>query len=73
MRLRKTELAERDLENIYRFGYERFGIDQAEHYADSLLNVFELIALNPMMARLHAEYQRPVRMLSHRQNLFVIL
>jgi toxin ParE1/3/4 len=71
MRIRKTDLAQRDLENIYRFGFERFGLAQADLYAESLLDVLELLALNPMMGRVHLEYLKPVRIHSHKAHLIV--
>jgi toxin ParE1/3/4 len=71
MKLRKSSLAERDLENIYRFGFERFGYHVAESYAESLLNALDLIAENPLMARLHVEFKRPVRIHPHRAHLIV--
>jgi toxin ParE1/3/4 len=71
MRIRKTDLAERDLENIYRFGFERFGLAQAELYAESLLDVLELLALNPMMGRVYLEYLKPVRIHSHKSHVIV--
>jgi toxin ParE1/3/4 len=71
MRISKSDLAEQDLERIYRFGFERFGLAQAELYAESLLNVFELLALNPMMAREHFEYAKPVRIHPHQAHLIV--
>jgi toxin ParE1/3/4 len=71
LRVRKSELAERDLVNIYRFGFEHFGKGQAELYAESLLDVFELLALNPMMAREHLQYAKPVRIHPHKVHLIV--
>ncbi len=71
MRIRKTELAERDLKTIYRFGFERFGLAQTEVYSTELLDVIELISLNPKMAREHFEYGQPVRIHPHRSHLIV--
>jgi plasmid stabilization system protein ParE len=72
MRISKSDLAEQDLERIYRFSFERFGLAQAELYAESLLNVFELLALNPMMAREHFEYAKPVAFIHIKRILLYI-
>lgn len=71
MQIRKTALAERDLQNIYSFGFERFGLEQTEIYALELLDVLDLIALNPRMAREHFEFGKAVRIHPHRSHLIV--
>lgn len=40
--------ADRDLEQIWFFGLERFGIEQADHYYFSLMNHFNALADNPL-------------------------
>ncbi|MBL4585440.1 MAG: type II toxin-antitoxin system RelE/ParE family toxin [Flavobacteriales bacterium] len=42
-----SEAAREDLKNIYRYGYERFGERQAEHYYDGLIGCFAKIAKSP--------------------------
>ena len=71
LRVRKSDLAERDLINIYRFGFEHFGIAQAELYSEGLLDVFDLLVLNPKMAREHVQYERPVRIHPYKAHLIV--
>jgi len=44
MRIRKTDLAESDLINIYRYGFDRFGASQADTYANDLFDMFDLLA-----------------------------
>ncbi len=61
MRVRKTDLAENDLNIIYRFGYDRFGAVQADRYANELFDLFELLALNPLLERERLDFARPVR------------
>lgn len=61
MRIRKTDLAELDLNSIYRFGFERYGEAQADQYANDLFDVFELLAFSPLLERERFEYSRPVR------------
>jgi len=43
-----SESAKADLKNIYRFGYVRFGEQQAERYYDGLISCFDEIAKNPL-------------------------
>ncbi len=44
-----SEAARTDLKNIYRFGYERFGEQQAERYYAGLIACFEEIAKSPLL------------------------
>lgn len=43
-----SESAKADLKNIYRFGFERFGEQQAEKYFDGLIACFDEIATSPL-------------------------
>lgn len=43
-----SEAAKRDLKNIYRFGYHKFGEQQAEKYFNGLIACFEEISKNPL-------------------------
>jgi toxin ParE1/3/4 len=62
MRIRNTDLAEIDLNNIYRFGFERFGAAQADQYANELFDLFELLASSLLIERERLEFDRPVRL-----------
>lgn len=42
-----TPLAMEDLRDIWRYGAERWGLDQTERYGEKLLDAFEFLALNP--------------------------
>jgi toxin ParE1/3/4 len=53
--------AEVDLGNIWHDGVERWGIAQADRYADSLFVLFDLLAEFPEMARARNEFSPPVR------------
>ena len=53
--------AEADLANIWRNGAERWGVAQADRYADSLFALFDLLAEFPEMARARTEFSPPVR------------
>jgi plasmid stabilization system protein ParE len=46
-----TRRAEADLFDIFLFGYEQFGVRQAEIYAAELEHTFQLLADNPRMGR----------------------
>lgn len=53
--------AEADLSEIWLHGVDRWGVEQAEHYADSLFAVFDLLADYPELARERGEVTPPVR------------
>jgi toxin ParE1/3/4 len=53
-----TPAAERDLENIWRYTADRWSVEQAETYLDSLLDAMEELADNPSRGR-SAEDIRP--------------
>ena len=44
-----SQVAKDDLIRIHQFGFENFGVIQADHYFDSFFQQFELIAQNPLM------------------------
>lgn len=46
-----TRRARNDLFDIFVYGYDRFGAQQAEIYAAGLEHAFELLAANPRMGR----------------------
>ena len=54
-------VAEADLSAIWLQGAARWGVDQAERYADGLFAVFDLLAEFPEMARERREFTPPVR------------
>ena len=53
--------AEADLSEIWLNGAERWGVEQADRYADGLFAVFDLLAEFPNMAREREEFSPPVR------------
>lgn len=40
--------ARRDLETIWRYSFEQWGVEQADHYIDKIVAKFDAIATNPM-------------------------
>ena len=71
MRVSKTDLAENDLNTIYRFGYDRFGAMQADKYANELFDLFELLAQNPLLERERFDFARPIRIHPFKSHLIV--
>ena len=53
--------AETDLSDIWHYGADNWCIEQADHYADSLFALFDLLADFPEMARERGEFKPPVR------------
>jgi toxin ParE1/3/4 len=48
---RLTRRAEQDLYDIFLYGYERFGITQADRYAGDTEACFQILADNPRLGR----------------------
>jgi toxin ParE1/3/4 len=71
MQILKSDLAEIDLNNIYRFGFQRFGASQADQYANQLFDVFELLAFSPLIERERMEFARPVRIHPFKSHVIV--
>jgi toxin ParE1/3/4 len=46
-----TKRAETDLYDVFLFGYQQFGVKQAEAYAAGLADTFQLLADNPHGAK----------------------
>jgi len=53
--------AQADLAEIWRNGAARWGVEQADRYADGLFALFDLLAGFPEMARERVEFSPPVR------------
>jgi toxin ParE1/3/4 len=53
--------AEVDITKIWHHGAGSWGIEQADHYADGLFALFDLLAEFPDMARERADFSPPVR------------
>jgi toxin ParE1/3/4 len=63
--------AEADLSEIWLDGAERWGVEQADRYADGLFAVFDLLAEFPEMAREREEFSPPVRIHSSGSHLVI--
>lgn len=55
-------LAEQDIADIWADGADRWGVTQADHYFDGMVNLFDLLSVQPEIARLRDEFKTPVRM-----------
>ncbi len=62
---RLTRQADRNLIDIYLYSAERFGIRQADSYANSLQKTFDLLADNPLMGRTADEIRPGLRRHEH--------
>lgn len=63
--------AEQDLEAIWLYSVNRWGVPQADAYIDDLDECFHLLANEPLLASVRKEFNPPVRIHSHRQHLVV--
>ncbi|MCW2283424.1 toxin ParE1/3/4 [Rhodoblastus acidophilus] len=60
-----------DLDDIWRFSAENWGLEQADRYLDTLVSMFETIAEMPTLARERREFKPPVRIHVHESHLIV--
>ena len=63
--------AEEDIIAIAEQGVRMFGADQAKRYHDELFALFDLIAVNPRIARKRDEIDPPVRIHPFKTHLIV--
>lgn len=63
-----TKSAERDLGRIADYTIEKFGIEQARNYRDSLIEAFELISDNPRIGRESGIVRAGYRRFSHQKH-----
>lgn len=71
MAYKVTRLAEQQIIDAYLYGARRFGVDQAERYADQLTACFELLSEHPRLARVRSEYRWPLRIHHHAKHYVV--
>jgi toxin ParE1/3/4 len=70
MLLDLSEQARRDIRNIHHASLTNFGAGQAAKYMTGLLDLLDLIAAKPQIARVRAEFDKPTRL--HRYKSQVI-
>jgi toxin ParE1/3/4 len=68
---RTTPAADRDIIVLYIEGVGKFGVRQADRYYGGLIDCFELLAAQPLIARERREFRRPVRIHFHRSHVVV--
>ncbi|AKS43224.1 type II toxin-antitoxin system RelE/ParE family toxin [Wenzhouxiangella marina] len=73
MAYRLTRKAADDVLNIYAFGAERFGPEQADAYHALLQRTFEFLAANPHAAWQRTELTPPVRIHPLQSHLVIYL
>lgn len=69
MRLELSEQALRDIHIIHHESLTNFGAGQAAKYAAGLLDLLDLIAANPNMARLRTEFNPPTRLQRYKSHV----
>lgn len=70
-RYRLTPAAQSDLESIWDYTAEMFGINQALIYTDGLESACALLAEAPLINRPRSEYKPEVRIYPHAEHLLV--
>jgi toxin ParE1/3/4 len=63
--------AELDLEKIWRYTVDTWGVSQAIHYIEELDAAFQLLADNPLLSRERIEFQPSVRIHHFKHHLIV--
>jgi len=65
--------AEKDLEAIWHYSVENWGINKALEYLDGIDKAFHLLASNPNISNLFQEFIPPVRIHHHKKHLIVYI
>lgn len=66
-----TPKATDDLEEVWRYGAENWGLEQADLYIDGLAHLFDVLVKNPVLARERAEFTPLVHIHTHQSHLVV--
>ena len=66
---RLSKLASADLEEIAEFTIERFGIEQARRYRDSLKTCFDQLADNPALGRSVEQLMQGLHRFEHQSHV----
>lgn len=66
---RLTRDADADLLELFLYGFETFGLAQAEDYRDSMARCFQLLADNPRLGRKADEIARGARRHEHARHV----
>ncbi len=71
LKINKFPLAEEDLINIWIYGYHKWGIAQADNYADSLEAKFKSLAQLPKKYSVRNKLNPPVRICPHVSHIII--
>ena len=66
-----SKKAEKDLIEIYRYGFLNHGEQQADFYTEALKQKCQFLADNPFLYRERNEFTPPVRMYHHKKHLII--
>lgn len=69
MRLDISGEAQRDIAALHHVGMRSFGEAKAARYTFGLLNLLDLIAANPRMARIRPEFRNHMRAIPYRSHI----
>jgi toxin ParE1/3/4 len=69
MRLELSKSAQRDIDALHLYGVGNFGKTVADDYVRKLLDLLDLLELNPRMARERTELKFGMRLLPYRSHL----
>jgi plasmid stabilization system protein ParE len=69
MRLELSRTADRDIDALHIYGSQHFSKTVADDYVRGLLDLLDLLELNPMMARERLEFKVGLRLLNYRSHL----
>ena len=61
MPIKFSRRANADLEEIYHYGVQHFGVTQTDAYHNKFYTAFLLLEENPLLSHLRMEFTRPVR------------
>lgn len=73
LRLKISTEADRDLETIWRYSFEQWGVVQADRYTDALEDTFNTLCAMPQMARERRDVDPPVRVHPSAKHLIVFV
>ena len=69
MLLDLSAMAQHDIDVLHAYGEQQFGKQTADDYSAGLLNLFDLLELNPRMAPEIQSFKRKLRLLHYRSHL----
>lgn len=70
---RLTPKAVDDLEEVWRYSAENWGVDKADLYADGLAHLFDTLVENPVLAPERTEFTPPVHIHTHQSHLVIYI